>query len=60
MHQKIKIGTKIYVLLDGLKLLRTINYSSDKILEWRWGWAYTKDIKINPDPKSKVKYIIKN
>jgi hypothetical protein len=57
---KIKLGTKVYVLLDGLKLLRTINYSSDKILEWKWGWAYTKDIKINPDTKSKVKYIINN
>jgi hypothetical protein len=60
MHQKINVGTKVYVLLDGLKLLRTINYSSDNILEWKWGWAHTKDIKINPDTKSKVKYIINN
>jgi len=58
--EKIKVGTKVYVLLDALKLLRTINYSSNDIFEWRFGWAYTKDIKINPDPKSKVKYIIKN
>jgi hypothetical protein len=58
--EKIKVGTKVYVLLDGLKLLRTINYSSNKILEWKWGWAYIKDIKINPDSKSKVKYIINN
>jgi hypothetical protein len=60
MHQKINVGTKVYVLLDGLKLLRTINYSNNNIFEWRFGWAYTKDIQINPDTKSKVKYIINN
>lgn len=58
--QKIKIGTKIYVLLNGLKLLRTINYSNNEILEWKWGWAYINDLKFNPDKKSKIKYIINN
>ena len=57
---KIKVGTKIYVLLNGLKLLRTINYSSNEIFEWKWGWAFVNDLKINPDTKSKVKYIINN
>ena len=58
--EKIKVGTKIYVLLNGLKLLRTINYSSNEIFEWKWGWAFVNDLKINPDTKSKVKYIINN
>lgn len=58
--ENIKVGTKIYVLLNGLKLLRTINYSSNEIFEWKWGWANKKDLKLNPDQKSKVKYIINN
>ena len=51
-------GEKIYVLLDGLKLLRTINYSSNNIFEWKWGWAFINDIKPNFDKKSKIKYIV--
>jgi hypothetical protein len=57
---QLPVGTKIYVLLDGLKLLRTINYSSSTIFEWKWGWDFIYNIKPNPNKKSKIKYILNN
>ena len=60
MNEKIKIGTKIYVFVHGIKLLRTINYISNNIFEWKHGWAYINDIKSNTNKKSKIKYTINN
>lgn len=60
MKHDIKKGDKVYVHIDGQILLRTINYVSVQIFEWKFGWAFIDDIKLNSNKKSKVKYIINN
>jgi hypothetical protein len=60
MKYHIEVGDKIYVEIDGQISLKTINYVSVQIFEWKYGWAFIDDIKLNPNKKSKVKYIINN
>lgn len=53
-----KVGEKIYVIDWVGKFLRTITYVGQNKIEWKFGYAMKNQIQINPDKKSKVKYII--
>jgi hypothetical protein len=52
-----KVGDKIYIINYAGKFLRTITYVGEDMVEWKWGYAIGNQIQINPDKKSKVKYI---
>lgn len=56
--QDIQVGDRLYVINQHGKFLRTIGWVGDNMFEWKWGWADRMQVVINPDIKSKVKYII--
>jgi hypothetical protein len=53
-----KKGDKIYIIDFYGKYLRTINYVGENKIEWKYGYAMKDKIEVNPDKKSKVKYIV--
>lgn len=54
----IKIGDKIYKIDWYGEYLRTITYIGKDTIEWKYGYAFKNKVKINPNKKSKVKYIV--
>lgn len=59
MIQDIKVGDKIYVITERGKFLRTIGWVGNTKVEWKWGWANIQQLELNPDKKSRVKFIVK-
>ena len=57
-YTTMNIGDKIYKIDCNGKYLRTINYVGESKVEWKHGYAMKSQIEINPNKKSKVKYII--
>jgi hypothetical protein len=53
-----KLGDYFYLITDGKKYLRKINYLGGRLFEWNCGWAHVADMVSNTDTKSKVKYIL--
>ena len=53
-----KVGDKIYKIDSAGKFLRTITHVGKNKIEWDCGYAMKNQIQINPDKKSKVKYIV--
>jgi hypothetical protein len=58
MRLDIKVGDRLYVVNQYGKFLRTIGWVGEHKVEWKWGWTDRMQVVINPDIKSKVKYII--
>jgi hypothetical protein len=54
-----KVKDKIYIVNNYGTFLRSINYVGENHFEWKWGYAPIKDVTLNPNKKSKVKYIFK-
>jgi hypothetical protein len=54
----IKVGDRLYVINDRGKFLRTIGWVGENMFEWKWGWADRMQVDINPDTKSRVKYMV--
>ena len=54
----IKVGDRIYVVNQYGRFLRTIGWVGKDKVEWKWGWADRMQVDINPDTKSRVKYVV--
>ena len=54
----LEFGECIYVLNEYGKFLKKINWVSDYNFEWRGGWANIDQLKINPNKKSNVRFIL--
>ena len=60
---EVKLGDFFYLYRKDGKTMHKINYLENNIFEWGkiyktpFGWGETKDLKPNPDNKSKVRWI---
>jgi hypothetical protein len=52
------VGDKLYKIDCNGRYLRTITYVGENKVEWRHGYATKVQIQLNPNKRSKVKYII--
>ena len=54
---KPKLGEYFYIIKDGKKYLRKIQWIGVNLFEWNYGWGYIGDLVLN-NQKSKVKFIL--
>ena len=56
----VTLGDNIYVDSEYGRFLRKITWVGEHFIEWNWGYAPINSVSLNPDKKSKVKFITIN
>lgn len=54
----LELGEYFYLLNENGKFLKKVTWVSDYNFEWRVGWANIDQLKINPNKKSNVRFIL--
>jgi hypothetical protein len=52
------LGERFYLISGNKKFLRKVTWVSDYNFEWRDGWANIDQLKLNPNKKSNVRFIL--
>lgn len=52
------LGERFYLIKENKKFLRKVTWVSDYNFEWRYGWANIDQLKLNPNKKSNVRFIL--